>query len=50
MLLILIRQFLKDDEIVSNLSQIARLIIDYEKEINTIKFKLIDYGKTIQIF
>lgn len=40
----------KDDEIVSNLAQIARLIIDYQKEINTIKFKLIDYGKKSKYF
>src|SRR5574344_42034 len=40
----------KDDEIVFNLAQIARLIIDYQKEINTIKVKLIEYGKQSKYF
>ena len=40
----------KDDEIVSNLSQLSKLISEYEKEINTIKIKLIDYGKQSKYF
>ena len=40
----------KNDEIVSNLSQLSKLIYEYEKEINIIKNKLIDYGKQSKYF
>lgn len=40
----------KDDELVSNLSQTARLITDYQKEISDIKAKLINYGKQSKYF
>lgn len=40
----------KDDEIVSNLSQLAKLISEYEKEISIIKIKMIDYGKQSKYF
>ena len=40
----------KDDEIVSNLSQISKLIENYEKETNDIKIKLIEYGKQSKYF
>src|SRR5574344_1692769 len=40
----------KDDEIVSNLSQISKLIENYEKETNNIKVKLIKYGKQSKYF
>lgn len=40
----------KDDETVSNLSQLSKLIMNYEKEINMIKQKLIDYGKQSKYF
>lgn len=40
----------KDDEIVSNLSQLSKLIMNYEKEINMIKQKLIEYGKQAKYF
>jgi len=40
----------KDDEIVSNLSSIAKLIKSYENEINNLKEKLIDYGKQSRYF
>ena len=40
----------KNDEMVSNLSQLSKLIYEYEKEINTIKKKLIDYGKQSKYF
>src|SRR5574344_2455680 len=40
----------KDDEIVSNLSQISKLIENYEKETNNIKVKLIEYGKQSKYF
>ncbi len=39
-----------DNEIVSNLSQLSKLIYEYEKEINNIKNKLIDYGKQSKYF
>ena len=35
----------KEDELVSDLSQFAKLIYNYEKEIKDIKSKLINYGK-----
>ena len=38
----------KDDEIVSDLSQLAKLIRNYQNEINSIKLKLINYGKNKQ--
>lgn len=40
----------KDDEIVSNLSQLSKLISEYEKEISYIKSKLIEYGKQSKYF
>ncbi len=40
----------KDDELVSNLSQIAKLINDYQKEIQTTKYKLITLGKKCKYF
>ena len=40
----------KDDEIVSNLSQLSLLILNYEKEINIVKTKLINYGKQSKYF
>lgn len=40
----------KDDEIVSNLSQLSKLIYEYENEISSIKVKLIDYGKQSKYF
>ena len=40
----------KDDEIVSNLSQLSKLISEYENEINSIKTKLIYYGKKTKYF
>ena len=40
----------KDDEITSSLSQIARLINTYQKEIETIKYKIIFLGKKIKYF
>ena len=40
----------KDDEIVSNLSSISKLIYNYEKEINELKIKLIDYAKQSNYF
>lgn len=40
----------KDDEIVSNLAQLSKLIYDYEKEINIIKSKLVEYGKQSKYF
>ena len=40
----------KDDEIVTNLSQMARLINDYQKEIEIIKYKLITLGKKSKYF
>ena len=39
-----------NDELVSNLSQIARLISNYQKEIETIKYKLIFLGKKSKYF
>ena len=39
-----------NDELVSNLSQIARLINIYQKEIETIKYKLIALGKSSKYF
>ena len=40
----------KDDEIVSNLSQIARLIIEYQKAIDTIKYKITFLAKKTKYF
>ena len=40
----------KDDEIVSNLSQIARLINTYQKEIEIIKYKIIFFAKKTKYF
>ena len=40
----------KDDELVSNLSQMAKLINTYQREINLIKEKLINYGKQSKYF
>ena len=40
----------KGDELVSNLSQTAKLINIYGKEISNIKSKLIDYGKKSKYF
>ena len=40
----------KNDEITSSLSQIARLINTYQKEIETIKYKLIFLGKKTKYF
>lgn len=40
----------KDDEIVSNLSSISKLIYNYQKEINELKIKLIDYAKKSNYF
>lgn len=40
----------KTDELVSNLSQIARLINNYQKEIEAIKYRLITLGKTSKYF
>ena len=40
----------KDDEITSSLSQIARLINTYQKEIETIKYKIIFLGKKTKYF
>ena len=40
----------KDDEIVSNLSQIARLINTYQKEIEIIKYKIIFLAKKTKYF
>lgn len=40
----------KYDEIVSNLSNISKLIYNYEKEINELKVKLIDYAKQSNYF
>ena len=40
----------KDDEIVSDLSQLAKLIRNYQNEINSIKLKLINYGKQTKYF
>lgn len=40
----------KNDELVSNLSQMAKLIDAYQKEINLIKEKLITYGKQSKYF
>lgn len=40
----------KGDEIVSSLSQIARLIKTYQEEIDTIKYKLITLGKKTKFF
>ena len=40
----------KNDELVSNLSQVARLINTYQKEIETIKCKLIFLGKKSKYF
>ena len=39
-----------NDELVSNLSQIARLINIYQKEIEIIKYKLIELGKKSKYF
>lgn len=41
---------LKDDEITSSLSQLARLINTYQKEIETIKYKIIFLGKKTKYF
>ena len=40
----------KDDEITSSLSQIARLINTYQKEIETIKYKIIFLGRKTKYF
>ena len=40
----------KNDEIVSNLSRISKLIYNYEKEINELKIKLINYAKQSDYF
>ena len=40
----------KDDEITSSLSQLARLINTYQKEIETIKYKIIFLGKKTKYF
>ena len=40
----------KIDEIVSNLSQIARLIIEYQKEIDSIKYKITFLAKKSKYF
>ena len=40
----------KDDEIVSSLSQIARLINTYQEEIDAIKYKLMTLGKKTKYF
>ena len=40
----------KGDEIVSDLSQLAKLIRSYQSEINSIKLKLINYGKQTKYF
>jgi transposase len=40
----------KDDEIISNLSQIARLINTYQKEIEIIKYKIIFLAKKTKYF
>lgn len=40
----------KNDEIVSNLVQLSKLINEYEKETNIIKIKLTDYGKQSRYF
>ena len=40
----------KNDEIVSNLSSISKLIYNYEKEINELKIKLINYAKQSDYF
>lgn len=40
----------KDDELISNLSQIARLITNYQKEIESIKYKLITLAKKSKYF
>lgn len=40
----------KNDELVSNLSQMAKLIDNYQKEINLVKEKLIKYGKQSKYF
>ena len=40
----------KDDEITSSLSQIARLINTYQKETETIKYKIIFLGKKTKYF
>lgn len=40
----------KDDEIINNLSQIAKLIRNYQDEINSIKYKLINYGQQTKYF
>jgi transposase len=40
----------KDDEITSSLSQLARLINTYQKEIETIKYKIIILGKKTKCF
>ncbi len=40
----------KEDELVSDLSQFAKLIYNYEKEIKDIKSKLINYGKQSKYF
>ena len=39
-----------NDELVSNVSQLARLIDDYQKEIETIKYKLIILSKKSKYF
>lgn len=39
-----------NDELVSNLSQLARLIDDYQKEIETIKYKLVFLAKKSKYF
>ena len=40
----------KDDELVNDLSQLARLIKTYQDEINTVKTKLINYAKQTKYF
>ncbi len=39
-----------NDELVSNLSQLARLINQYQKEIETIKYKLVLLAKKSKYF
>ena len=40
----------KNDETVSNLSSISKLIYNYEKEIDDLKTKLINYAKQSDYF
>lgn len=42
--------FNMNDESVSNLSQLARLINDYQKEIETVKYKLVFLAKKTKYF